>query len=279
VKVRNAALARRKGILESTGEYLCFADSDDLIAPDYIQLLYDALIENNVEISAGHISILAKQDVEQRPQLATRIHVETDIMSYFFSNYHWDQHGGQVPQSINAKMFKKSTLNEIDYSVIKTNVLEDNFISVQILANLKTKRIALVDRTIYYYRINSTSTMGESLSRLISYAHKELSYVELFEIVTDYIKKTFSNYKDIDVYVGELKLKEYYNLASAATDMSMHNADLEKENRELTRQNRIISNECDKIRASLAYRIGGAIAYPVRIMKSRIKKLRSPRHP
>lgn len=43
--------ARNTGIYASHGAYLCFIDSDDLVTPDYCQVLYDLLKDNDYDFS------------------------------------------------------------------------------------------------------------------------------------------------------------------------------------------------------------------------------------
>ena len=43
---------RNIGLEKTTGEYICFVDSDDYIEPDYIENLYKSLTENNADIAS-----------------------------------------------------------------------------------------------------------------------------------------------------------------------------------------------------------------------------------
>lgn len=39
--------ARNKGLVEATGEYVCFVDSDDWVKTDYLKDLYEALLSDD----------------------------------------------------------------------------------------------------------------------------------------------------------------------------------------------------------------------------------------
>lgn len=48
---KGLSAARNTGIDASHGDYLCFVDSDDLVTPDYCQVLYDLLKDNDYDFS------------------------------------------------------------------------------------------------------------------------------------------------------------------------------------------------------------------------------------
>ena len=54
--------ARNAGISASTGDYLTFVDADDILLPDTISRLYDALIENDADVAGCSFIKWSKRD-------------------------------------------------------------------------------------------------------------------------------------------------------------------------------------------------------------------------
>lgn len=54
--------ARNAGINASTGDYLTFVDADDILLPDTISRLYDALIENDADVAGCSFIKWSKRD-------------------------------------------------------------------------------------------------------------------------------------------------------------------------------------------------------------------------
>lgn len=55
--------ARNRGIEESSGEYLCFVDSDDIVHPQYLEILYRNIMEYHALISICSFQVF-EQDAE-----------------------------------------------------------------------------------------------------------------------------------------------------------------------------------------------------------------------
>ena len=57
-----AATARNRGIDNSTGEYICFVDSDDKVEKNYLSYLYSLIEETGADISVcGHIDVYGEK--------------------------------------------------------------------------------------------------------------------------------------------------------------------------------------------------------------------------
>lgn len=50
-KNSGVSATRNNGINNSTGEYICFVDSDDYVEKDYVEILLNALVNNNLQLS------------------------------------------------------------------------------------------------------------------------------------------------------------------------------------------------------------------------------------
>ncbi|MBQ0098947.1 MAG: glycosyltransferase family 2 protein, partial [Firmicutes bacterium] len=54
--------ARNVGIKNSTGDYICFVDSDDTIRPNYIETLLNGFNDNDIEISTASFQLIKNGD-------------------------------------------------------------------------------------------------------------------------------------------------------------------------------------------------------------------------
>lgn len=271
----NAALTRREGIRQSTAEYVCFVDSDDIIDKQYVKALYDALCNSGLEISTAKIANFTNEsDISNDFGDTNRTKVVDNLLSYFVDNYHSDKRSKFVSQSIDAKMFKKELLENLDYSVIKTNILEDNFILPQILRRVGGQEIAMLDKTLYFYRSTQGSTMWSVLSKKISYDGREIDYPELFDIAMNHLANIYKGHTDVDMYVYKIKAREYYDLAKLVVDKNIHIDNIEARNRILEIENKELNTFIYKTLRSTSHRIGRAVTFPARRLKRTIRAIK-----
>lgn len=284
-KKHNAALVRRLGFQKSKGEFICFVDSDDILHQDYVRSLYDTLIKTDTEVASCKIATFTDKPKLAGYQDTGAVKVQDNIFDYFFDNYHGRENARQISQSINAKIFRRGILEKIDYSVLKTSILEDNYISVQFLSNIKDGRIGLVDSTLYFYRVGHESTMSGALLKVVKYDEREIGYIELFEITTAYIKSKFKDDKKIQSHIDNLQIQEYKNIAEGVIsanlqlsearrqydDLRHRYDDIVAENKKTHQALGDLMNEyqhsieqINTIKSSLSFRTGRVIIAPIR---------------
>jgi len=273
---RNAALTRRDGLKASSGEYVCFVDSDDVVHESYVQSMYEAITTSGASIVTSKIATFNNEnEIGDIAVGRGGIEFAENPAQYFFDHYHWDMRGDFVAQSINAKLFKRKTLEDIDYGVLKSNVLEDNFILPQILNNVKDEKVAMIDNVMYYYRLTQDSTMRGVLNKKIPYGNREMEYTELFEIAMDYIHNVFSWYVDIDKCIYKLKSSEYLSMAKSIVAKNMQIDSLESEQIRLLEDNNTLRAELQSIKESKTYTTSQKIVAPVRKLKDTVRHIRT----
>ena len=86
---RGVGFSRNRIIDEAQGHFLYFLDSDDLIEPDTIQKLYDAIMTNNAQVAYGSYEIVDEIDngntqVYRKPRLF--FSCEDELAKYVFEN-------------------------------------------------------------------------------------------------------------------------------------------------------------------------------------------------
>lgn len=273
VKHHNAALTRHEGVHRSTGEYVCFVDADDFVVDTYVEVLRSALKASKADISSARIVSYADEEDLVSSQSQMKMRVETNTLKYFSENYHVESRRRHIAQSMVAKLFPRGILEGLDYSEIKTTVLEDNIIMSQILSGVK-HGVVLCDADIYYYRENPNSTMNNALKSQIEYDGRQIGYPELFDITMRYVARQFSEFDRCDYYVEKLRADEYYQLSrqlpSALGQLEERQREIEALEEGVKRERAATQEQAQKIaeiQNSVSYRVGRAIATPLRIIR------------
>ena len=221
---------RNFGILNAKGEYVVFIDSDDFVSENYIELLYNKMIENDNDIVFS--------DVYRKSQN------KLDLMLGF------NDRGGTFKQNallslpaVWNKMYKKSLFinNNIFYP---ENIPFGEDLAVTSKLILHAKKIGYVNTPLYYYLIREGSVTNQkrfnpkwlkifvSVDSIIEYYQKqgkfeeymsEIEYLaisnvlhglaiyvyrydealEIFRQINKYMKQKFPNYQKNKYYRQE----------------------------------------------------------------------------
>lgn len=159
---RNGGLsdARNAGLKICSGDYICFIDSDDIIALTFCEKMLEGILKYNVEIIECNF-LRFKQEAElinytQKIEYTAKLYDNQKALELLMKE--------EIKQMVWNKLFNSKLIEGILFEMGKTN--EDEFWTYQIVG--KSKGLAKISDIFYFYRQNPISIMGKnySLSRL-----------------------------------------------------------------------------------------------------------------
>jgi len=137
---KGPAYTRNQALKEITGDFVLFVDSDDLLYPNAIELLYNELLEYDSDLV---ISKLNAFDSNGEYGYYLDKYLKVAKTSDIFANKKLLN-----CISICAKLYKKETLSNVSF--IDGTYHEDDYFSLRIL--LKSKKITVLPIYTYYRR-------------------------------------------------------------------------------------------------------------------------------
>ena len=150
-KNQGQAAARNNAVKIAHGEWLHFVDSDDLIHPQMLESLYNAVIKNNVNLAM--CSAVQDKNVPNDFYADKQINFETletnenNILNLCKNEkyYYWVVWGKLIHKSI----YEKQPLTE-------GKIYEDNAVVCKWL--YEAKKVALTHTSLYFYYVNTAGT-------------------------------------------------------------------------------------------------------------------------
>lgn len=157
--------ARNAGIEVAEGKYIGFIDSDDYIAEDMYELLYNNIIKENADLSVCGIYDVyeGKQVVEKKRIRATATAMEAMVLIF---------EGNNISVHAVNKLYKREIFEAIRYPLGKYH--EDSFVIVDILDKCKTVVIDSVQKYYYVHRAESINTE--------EFSTKQFDFIEAWEL-------------------------------------------------------------------------------------------------
>lgn len=173
--------ARNHGLNIAKGEYIGFVDSDDYIAEDMFETLYNTIVENEADISivsfyemynnkliggrdSGNLEIFNKLEAMKELLIDTKI-----------QSYAWN------------KLFKRELFSDLKFPTGKN--FED--IATTLLLFEKCERVALLEKPKYYYLRRDDSIVGVRNSK---------TYTDYLEVILDKYLYLKDKYPEIELY-------------------------------------------------------------------------------
>lgn len=142
--------ARNRGILEATGQWITFVDSDDFVSIDYVEYLLNLIEKFDADISiATYTYVTEKKQISRSTGEVSLLDTETTLKRMLLDD------GFDMDPWV--KMYRADFFKKVKFPVGK--LFEDSYTTYRIVA--QATRIAFGSKAIYFYVNRSDSIVNQ----------------------------------------------------------------------------------------------------------------------
>lgn len=181
--------ARNYGVKKANGNYVLFADADDLFAPNAFESAYQTITETNSDVAIGRILQTSRSDAKNieaivNPGTGKVLCLDDEKLHQGYVKHIFKKNCGDWGRNQDGWMFnfegcwahliRKETALKIPFDK-ELSIAEDTLWALKLIENAK---ICIVDNYWYYYIQNEYSVMNKfssSIEKAITKAIKKIT--------------------------------------------------------------------------------------------------------
>ena len=213
--------ARNLGIDNVYGTYIVFIDSDDFVELDYLEQLYQPMVEYEADVvSCRYIAYSKERDeevkkiIQENQAKVYHFRNNQDVMQDFLEKEFKDDRN--FPWESYANLYKTELLGEIRFEVGRE--FEDNFFNYQYFK--KVQKAIATSYIGYYYYANPTSKTR------ITFYEKQFDLIQQERLIIEDVKIKYPEF--IDLEANNLALKYCWLYGKIFGDIRFSNFSVSK---------------------------------------------------
>lgn len=163
--------ARNLGLDEAAGEYIAFADSDDWLEPDALELLLRALRDNGADSSGcGNYNVVGGVKSVEAPALPAGVHGPEEIREKLVLRLLGDRLRQPLLNGYIVRFLYSRSIIARNRITFEGPYLEDELFLMEYFCY--ARRLAIVDRPLYNYFWNAASVTHSYTKGYIDVFHR-----------------------------------------------------------------------------------------------------------